>query len=66
MKRLCAVTGRILVALGGIALIGAWITQITERNLLGMSQEHLFNDAITLTLLGIAMLIDSLLHHKKT
>ncbi|MDP3879241.1 MAG: hypothetical protein Q8Q07_02905 [Dehalococcoidales bacterium] len=65
MGRLCAVTGRILVVLGGLALLGAWFTQLTGTSLFGMSQQHLFNDAMALALLGIAMLIDAHLHLKK-
>ena len=48
--------GRGFIALGVLALLGAWITQLTGRPLLGMSQEHLFNDAIALPLLGIAFI----------
>ncbi|MBI2850936.1 MAG: hypothetical protein HYX80_07865 [Chloroflexi bacterium] len=66
MERLCVVTGRLLVMLGGLALLGAWITQATGSSLFGMSQQHLFNDAITLTLLGIAALLDALLHVRKS
>jgi hypothetical protein len=50
--------------LGLAALLGAWITQLTQRPLFGMSQEHLFNDAIVLVLVGIASLLDSLVHSK--
>ena len=59
-----AIVGRIWGWLGLLALIGAWISQLTGQPLFGMSQEHLFNDAIVLTLLCIASLVDSLVHAK--
>jgi uncharacterized membrane protein YeiH len=45
-----------------LALIGAWITQLTGRPLAGMSQQHLFSDAIVLSLFCIAGLVDALVH----
>jgi len=56
--------GRMALGLGFLALLGAWLTQLTSQPLLGMSQIHLFNDAIVLSLLGIGMLLDSKLHSK--
>lgn len=53
---------RVLIALAFLALGGAWITQLTGRTLLGMSQQHLFNDAGTLALLGIALFVDAFWH----
>lgn len=46
---------------GGLALIGAWIA---ERNgtVLGLSQQHLYNDAISLMLIAIASNIGTLVH----
>lgn len=54
--------GRILFALAFLALLGAWLTQLTGGTLLGMSQQHLFNDAIVLSLFGIGMFLDALWH----
>ena len=45
-------------------LIGAWITQLTGRSLAGMSQQHLFSDAIVLSLFCIAGLVDAMVHAK--
>ncbi|MGI8468234.1 MAG: hypothetical protein ACR2N3_07260 [Pyrinomonadaceae bacterium] len=54
--------GRIFFALAFLALLGAWLTQATGGTLLGMSQQHLFNDAIVLSLFGIGMFLDALWH----
>lgn len=54
--------GRIFFVLAFLALLGAWITQLTGGALLGMSQQHLFNDAIVLSLFGIGMFLDALWH----
>lgn len=56
--------GRAFIVAAILALIGAWITQLTGETFLGMSQQHFFNDAMTLSLLGIALLLDALLHLK--
>lgn len=56
--------GRVFFGLAFLALLGAWFTQLTGGNLLGMSQQHLFNDAIVLSLLGIGMMIDALWHSR--
>ena len=64
LAKTTAVIGRAWGWLGLVALFGAWITQLTQRPLFGMSQEHLFNDAIVLVLLCIASLLDSLVHSK--
>lgn len=57
--------GRISLVVAFLALLGAWYTQLTGANLLGMSQTHLFNDAIVLSLLGIAGLLDAQLHPQR-
>lgn len=56
--------GRFFGLLALCALVGAWVTQLTGGTLLGMSQQHLFNDAIVLALFCIAGLLDGLLHSK--
>lgn len=45
-------TAVIIIAVGVLALLGAWWTQLTGRSLWGMSQAHLFSDAAVLILLG--------------
>lgn len=59
--KIAATIGRIAIMLGVLALVGAWITQLAEAGL-HLSQQHLFFDAIALTLLGIAWLVDAQLH----
>lgn len=56
--------GRLFFALAFLALLGAWLTQLTGGTLMGMSQQHLFNDAIALSLLGVGMMIDALWHSR--
>lgn len=56
--------GRFFGLLALLALAGAWITQVSGRTLLGMSQQHLFNDAVVLALFCIAGLLDGLVHAK--
>lgn len=57
--------GRLFIALAFFALLGAWITQLTGGTLLGMGQQHLFNDATVLALLGIALFLDAFWHARK-
>ena len=63
--RIAVTIGRILFTLALLALLGAWITQLTGGPLFGMSQQHLFNDAMVLALLGIGMFLDALWHARK-
>ena len=60
--RVAVYIGRSFLGLALFALLGAWITQLTGGPILGMSQEHLFNDAMVLALLGIGMFLDGLWH----
>lgn len=60
--RVAVYIGRILLTLAFLALVGAWITQLTSGAVLGMSQQHLFSDAMALALLGIGMFLDALWH----
>lgn len=64
MTKIAISLGRLCGLLAFLALIGAWITQLTGGPLFGMSQQHLFNDAIVLALFCIAGLLDGLLHSK--
>lgn len=52
----------VVIAVGVLALLGAWVTQMTGRPLAGMSQAHLFSDATVLLLLGISLQLGTLLH----
>ncbi len=54
--------GRIFLALSFLALVGAWLNQLNSFSPLGMTQQHMFNDAMVLGLLGIGMLIDAAFH----
>lgn len=56
--------GRLLLASAFLSLCSAWITELTDRPLLGMNQQHLFDDSMALSLLAIGMLLDGLLHAK--
>jgi len=47
-----------LFLLAFLALLGAWSTELTGGPLLGLSQQHLFYDAIVLSLFGIGMYLD--------
>lgn len=64
LARTTAIVGRGWGWLGLLALIGAWMTQLTQQPLFGMTQQHLFNDAIVMVLLCIASLLDSVVHAK--
>lgn len=55
---------RLFIAFSLLALFGAWITEFRPGPLFGVTQEHLFNDAMILALIGIAFFLDSLLHSK--
>ena len=54
--------GRILLTLALLALLGAWVAEGSGGAFMGLSQQHLFNDAIVLSLLGIASLLDAFWH----
>ncbi len=64
MTKMAIYLGRIFGVLAFLALLGAWLTQLTGGTLLGMSQQHLFYDAIVLALFSIAGMLDGLLHSK--
>jgi len=49
---------------GVLALIGAWIAT-ANTIFLGLSEEHLFNDAIALLLVSIAFGIGTLIHQNE-
>jgi len=56
--------GRILLSLAFLSILGAWWTQLTGGDLFGLSQQHLFNDAMALSLLGIGSLVDGKIHRE--
>ena len=60
--RMAVYTGRVLFTLALLALLGAWLTQLTGAPLLGMTQQHLFSDATVLALLGIGGFLDAFWH----
>jgi len=61
---LAGVVARVLWAFALLALVGVWIALLTGYALLGLGQEHLYNDAITLALLAIGSFLDALWHAK--
>lgn len=63
MKYTTALTlGRTALAVAFLALIGAWLNQLVDFAPFGMTQQHMFNDSIALSLIGIGMLIDAMFH----
>jgi len=55
-----AITGIV----GSLALVGAWIATV-NGSFIGMSESHLFNDAIGLLLVSISFGIGTLIHLKE-
>lgn len=52
----------VIAGFGGfLAVIGVWVTQ-QGREFLGLSQEHLFNDAIVLFLAAIVLALGTIIH----
>jgi hypothetical protein len=56
--------GRVFFALAFLALLGAWLSPLAGGTVFGFSQQHLFNDAIVLSLFGIGMFLDALWHSR--
>jgi len=56
--------GRAFLTLSFLSLLGAWFTQVSGGTIIGMSQQHLFSDAIVLALLGMGSLQDSVIHRQ--
>ena len=59
LSRLIHVISIIVSMLGVLALLGAWAAG-PDGQVLGLSQEHLFNDAIVLELIAIAAAVCTL------
>jgi hypothetical protein len=62
--RVFILIGRLLLTLAFLSLCSAWISQLTGGSRLGMTQQHLFNDSMALSLIGIGSLLGGLLHSK--
>ena len=62
--RLFVSAGRVSLSLAVVTLLLAWFTELTGGSIAGLSQQHLFNDTIVFGVLGIAGLLDALLHSK--
>ncbi|MBY0512217.1 MAG: hypothetical protein K2P94_18945 [Rhodospirillaceae bacterium] len=62
--RVMVALGRVSVFLALIALVSAWVTEFTGGTFVGLSQQHLFNDAIALSLVGVAFFLDAYWHAK--
>lgn len=58
------VGARVAGTLAFLALIGAWLATMRGGPVLGMSEQHLFNDAIVLSLFAIAGLLDGIVHRQ--
>ena len=52
---------RVIGIWGGLALVGAWVAG-EGGTALGFSQQHLYYDAIVLTLISIAALVCTLVY----
>jgi len=55
---------RVVGILAILALLGAWLATWRGGQVLGLSEQHLFNDAIVLTLMSIAGLLDGIVHRR--
>ena len=62
--RFFATAGRVSLTLATITLLAAWVSELTGGSVAGLSQQHLFNDATVLGIVGVAGLLDALLHSK--
>ena len=60
--KLSMLLGRGLLAVAVVPLLGAWLLELKGGTILGMDQQHLFNDVMALALLGIGSLLDALVH----
>lgn len=53
---------RVILAAAILALAGAWVTEIIDAPLFGLSQQHLFSDATALALIAIAFFVEAIIH----
>lgn len=60
-----AFVGRVFLVLSFLALCGAWLAQITDAAVFGMDQYHLFLDSIAMSVIGMACLVDALVHTRE-
>ena len=59
---LAELAARVLLTLALASLVGAWVTQVTGKPLLGIPEQHLFGDAIVFALLGVGAFLDAFWH----
>ena len=58
------VGARIAGTLAFLALLGAWAATVRGGAFLGLTEQHLFDDAIVLALFSIAGLLDGIVHRQ--
>ena len=61
--KLFANLGRISLAAGFAALVGAWISAL-GGSVFGLSEAHLFSDEMVLGIIGVGSLVDAGLHRQ--
>ena len=64
MGNFAVVFARIAGTLAFLALLGAWAAAMRGGTFLGFTEQHLFNDAIVLSLFAIAGLLDTIVHRQ--
>lgn len=57
--------GRGFLGLALLALLAAWMTEMSGQSVLGLTQEHLFDDATVLALLGVGSFLDAFWHARR-
>lgn len=57
-------TGRVICFFAILALLGAWTAHATDKEIMGMNEQHLFNDATVLSILSLVFLFGGFLHSK--
>lgn len=61
--RKTVVVARTILVLAALALLGAWLSELRDdRMLFGLTQLHLFHDAMALALISIAVFADAYFH----
>ena len=61
-SRLFVILARVLLGLGFLSVVFAWISELTGGEFFGLSQDHLFSDATVLSLLAIGCFLDAAWH----
>ena len=57
--------GRIALTLSVLSLLCACFIQLFGFSFFGMSQEHMFNDAMALGIIAVGFLLDAMIHKKE-